>query len=229
MTPTPTPTENEDEQDTTEEDTTATDIEVIQESEEEASEDTPNISENDGYMQREVNGKLVGYTLENTYEGCPIIDALNDADYEYRENFFPDTNTSRFPNMVDTFGTLKIAHGNINGLFEPKREITRAEFTKMVLISHCYTYNEEDTQIRRYTDVEANTWEARVVSKAEKLGIINGYSDKSFKPNQVITKAEATKILMRMAMVQANTLENMSYTDVLVDWHKKYVQIGETL
>ena len=61
-----------------------------------------------------------------------------------------------------------------------------------------------------------------MVSKAEKLGIINGYSDKSFKPNQVITKAEATKILMRMAMVQANTLENMSYTDVSVDWHKKY-------
>lgn len=34
---------------------------------------------------------------------------------------------------------------------------------------------------------------------------------------------------MRMSMVQTNILENMSYTDVRIDWHKKYVQIGETL
>ena len=99
----------------------------------------------------------------------------------------------------------------------------------MVLISHCYTYKDEDTTIRIYKDITENTWEARVANMAQKLGIINGYADGTFKPEQIITKAEATKILMRMAMVQANTLENMSYADVSVDWHKKYVQIGETL
>lgn len=45
----------------------------------------------------------------------------------------------------------------------------------------------------------------------------------------MITKAEATKILMRMSMVQSNTTDTLNYRDVTIDWHKKYVQIGETL
>lgn len=126
-------------------------------------------SETDGYMQREVNGKLVGYTIEKTFEGCPIIDALNDENYEYKENFFPDTKTSKYPKILDIFGNLKITNGNTNGLFEPQREITRVEFTKMVLVSHCYEYQDEDTDEILYKDVGENTWEARVVSKAQEL------------------------------------------------------------
>lgn len=140
-----------------------------EETQEEDTENTPNTPENDGYMEREVDGKLIGYTLENTYEGCPIIDALNNPNYSFTKNIFPDTELSKYPNMVDTFGTLKIAHGNTNGLFEPQRQITRAEFTKMVLISHCHDYQNEDTAQRPYTDLEENTWEARVVIKAQKL------------------------------------------------------------
>ena len=129
----------------------------------------PETSENDGYMQREVNGKMVEYTIEKTYEGCTIIDALNNANYEYTENFFPDSKDSKYPRLIDVFGNLKITNGNTNNLFKPKREITRAEFTKMVLISHCYEYQNEDTKERPYTDLEDATWEARVVSKAQKL------------------------------------------------------------
>lgn len=171
----------------------------------------------------------MGYTIKNTFESCPIIDALNDEILSFSGQLFDDITRSPYKDTINLFAALDIVQGNTNGHFEPKREITRAEFTKLVLISHCYTYQEEDTKIRKYNDVQENTWEARVVSKAEKLGIINGYSDGSFKPNQVITKAEATKILMRMAFIQANTLEDLNYSDISVDWHKKYVQTGETL
>ena len=193
-------------------------------------EDTmPEPATEEWYMTKVVDGKLVWYTIQNTFDTCPIIDTLNDPAYEFTSNIFPDSKDSQYQDIVDIFGNLKIASGNTNGLFEPKREITRAEFTKMVLISHCYSYQDEDTKIRKYKDLKENTWEARVASKAEKLWIINGYEDGTFKADQIITKAEATKILMRMALIQSNNLDTLEYEDVSVEWHKKYIQTGEAL
>lgn len=109
--------------------------------------------------------------------------------------------------------------------------VSRVEFTKMALISHCYVYKNENTDDIKnlYTDMIPDTWQARVVKKADELGIISGYHDGEFKPDDFITRAEATKILMRIAFLQANTPVSMSYGDISVDWHEKYIRIGETL
>lgn len=176
-------------------------------------------------FRKEILGKQVEYTLKNTHNSCFIIDALNNADYQFIPNVFPDTQSSYIPNIVDTFGTLQISHGNTNGLFEPKRAITRAEFTKMVLISHCYSYHEEDTTYPLFSDLTPNTWEAQVVHKAQKLGIIHGYTDNSFRPNSFISKAEATKILMRMSIIQVTQMTPLSYSDIEIDWHQDYIEI----
>jgi len=52
---------------------------------------------------------------------------------------------------------------------------------------------------------------------------------KIFRPNDIITKAEAVKILMRLSFIQANNPEPLGYTDITVDWHEKYIQTGQTL
>jgi hypothetical protein len=50
-----------------------------------------------------------------------------------------------------------------------------------------------------------------------------------FRANDVISKAEAMKILMRMAKVQAKTQDPIRYTDIVIDWHIPYVRSGQTL
>ena len=45
-----------------------------------------------------------------------------------------------------------------------------------------------------------------------------------FRPNDIISKAEATKILMRMADVRAVNPVPLAYIDVSTSWHIPYVE-----
>lgn len=111
--------------------------------------------------------------------------------------------------------------------------MTRTEFLKVALISHCYSYRDEDPSDLVYTDVDTTSWQARVIKRAQDLGMINGDKTESgipiFRPNDVISKAEAVKILMRLSLIEATNPKPLGYNDITVDWHKKYIQTGETL
>jgi hypothetical protein len=50
-----------------------------------------------------------------------------------------------------------------------------------------------------------------------------------FRPDDIITKAEATKILMRISLIQAKQPEDLEYSDITVSWHEGYVRTGQTL
>ena len=50
-----------------------------------------------------------------------------------------------------------------------------------------------------------------------------------FRPDDIITKSEAVKILMRLSFIQATDPEVLGYNDITVDWHKPYIQTGQTL
>lgn len=188
--------------------------------------ETPVIdSEIETKKTRVVNGVEVEYTLRNTYDSCPIIDALNDEELETFTDVALDIEGTIYQDIIEKFYTLEIVDGTQEGNFEPKRSITRAEFTKIVLISHCHVYDEEDPTWLSYSDLDTSSWQARVVSKAQKLGIINGYEDNSFRPNDVITKAEATKILMRMAYITVNNPKELGYNDIETVWQQKYARM----
>jgi hypothetical protein len=63
--------------------------------------------------------------------------------------------------------------------------------------------------------------------------MINGDIDKNgnsvFRPNDIISKAEAVKLLMRLSVIDVNNPVNLGYTDITTPWHEKYVINGETL
>ena len=67
------------------------------------------------------------------------------------------------------------------------------------------------------TDVAANAWYAKAVNTLATLGVITGYSDGSFRPNDTITRAEFLTILMRMS---SGALQSgSSFKDVsTMDW-----------
>ena len=91
--------------------------------------------------------------------------------------------------------------------------MTRAEFLKVALISHCYGYQSEDTSDLAYRDVDINSWQARVISKAQALGMINGDINEAgenvFRPDDIISKAEAVKILMKLSLIAAHNPVNL--------------------
>jgi len=50
-----------------------------------------------------------------------------------------------------------------------------------------------------------------------------------FRPNDIISKSEAIKILMKMSGIQSANTAQFSYTDITVGWHMPYIRTWETL
>jgi hypothetical protein len=67
------------------------------------------------------------------------------------------------------FAQIGIVDGYDDGMFKPLQEMTRTEFLKVALISHCFVYRNEDPSSLLYTDVDKSSWQARVIKKAEDL------------------------------------------------------------
>jgi hypothetical protein len=104
----------------------------------------------------------------------------------------------------------------------------------MILLSHCYTYNNEDISNLMFRDVNKFSWQAKVIVKAKSLGLINWDVDNNwnpiFRPNDYVSNAEALKILIKISNLQVQNPVEISYTDVnKFSWQAKYVQIWETL
>lgn len=96
---------------------------------------------------------------------------------------------------------LGIMKGYANNEFRPAQNITRAEFIKTVITAYQKRYGQEEPNnimpVKGFSDVLANDWFSPYVNQALSLELITGYNDGTFRPNQTITRAEATAILVR--------------------------------
>lgn len=79
-----------------------------------------------------------------------------------------------------------IISGYKDGTFMPSRSITRAEFA--AIASRFDKLDEQTNDM--FTDINGHWAEKYIVSAANK-GWIKGYPDRTFRPNQYITRAEA--------------------------------------
>lgn len=98
-----------------------------------------------------------------------------------------------YAKAVNKLGGLGIINGYQDGSFKPYQKITRAEFTAMAARFTGTTGTGID-----FTDVSKNHWAYDAISAAVDEGWINGYSDKTFKPDNDITRAESVTIVNRM-------------------------------
>ncbi len=112
---------------------------------------------------------------------------------------FPDVEpTSATGQAVDLLTGLNIVGGYPDGTFGPEKEITRAEFLKMLFI----TLNGKDDDglfggnSDKFPDVTSDKWFAPYVNWGVQLGIIGGYPDGTFKPDNNVTVAEAAKMIV---------------------------------
>ncbi|MGO4889427.1 S-layer homology domain-containing protein [Anaerobacillus sp. MEB173] len=79
--------------------------------------------------------------------------------------------------------------------FKPERAVTRSEFAALLL----RILQIEPTEIDQsyFKDIEIDKWYAEVVEMAFKEGLIEGYPDKTFKPNENITRQEMAVLIIR--------------------------------
>ncbi|OAB41582.1 hypothetical protein PMSD_00245 [Paenibacillus macquariensis subsp. defensor] len=106
---------------------------------------------------------------------------------------------------------LGIIKGNADGRFHGNATITRAEFATMLVRALGLTSKGDSS----FKDTKGH-WAADTIAMLQASGIINGYVDGTFKPNQTITRAE---IVAMLAKVMNTTLvKNDKFKDVSGNW-----------
>lgn len=79
--------------------------------------------------------------------------------------------------------------GSGNKQFKPQNQITRAEFAQILMNLHKWDAVKGST----YSDV-AGHWAEKAITAAEKQGVLSDFTEKTFNPNQPITRLEVVRI-----------------------------------
>ena len=153
--------------------------------------------------QVDTNATLKARTIENAEGGTT---------YTFTANFYhrsgggssrPSTPTVTIPDDVPTGLNGKdhyayiIGYGNND--VRPQNNITRAEVATIFFrLLTDETREANMTKSNGYNDVKDGDWFCCAVSTLSKMGIIKGYEDGSFKPDQKITRAETMTLVNRV-------------------------------
>ena len=113
---------------------------------------------------------------------------------------------------IEALAAKGIVSGKAVGIFDPASNITREEFTKIVI--NAFVGVDESLECS-FTDVAKGSWYYPYVATAQKLGIINGTSSSTFGTGENITRQDMTAILYRVADMCGIYLEkgSLSFND----------------
>ncbi|TKH45054.1 adhesin [Paenibacillus terrae] len=96
---------------------------------------------------------------------------------------------------INTFVKLQFIKGYENGQFKPNGNITRAEFA--MLVSRVFDISGDADHSAAMSDISSH-WAKGAIEKLASAGVIGGYGDGTFKPNQTISREEIVIILSRI-------------------------------
>ena len=134
------------------------------------------------------------------------------------------TNINRFKDVpagawygtaVSTLCNMGVITGYQDGTFGPQRNITRAELAT-ILARFCDTSGSAAV-LDRFTDI-SHSWARKYINLAAEAGLVYGYTDGTFRPDQNITRAETivmvNRILGRSASADTVVKGYKTFSDV---------------
>lgn len=103
-------------------------------------------------------------------------------------------------NVTDIIKLCEIATGDQYGNMNYEKYVTRAEFIKMAVMASNQKDNVIETNLNTsmFPDVKNTHWAAGYVNTGVKSGIINGYLDGTFRPDNKVKLEEAATIVLKM-------------------------------
>lgn len=121
--------------------------------------------------------------------------ALNLNGSTPRATIFSDVDPNSYAaGYIQSANEQKVITGYTDGTFRPKSNITRLEMA--YLLSNAF--NLTDTSNVSYKDMPSGASQANAIASITNAGVTNGYTDRTFKPNASITRAEFAIMLARV-------------------------------
>ncbi|WP_054027390.1 DUF4430 domain-containing protein [Bacillus sp. FJAT-28004] len=112
-----------------------------------------------------------------------------------------------------------------NATFEPKRNLTRAEFAALMVK---YSGVDPIMEDSGFKDVSSQAWYYGYVKAAKEKGLMSGVTETSFAPNQPITRQEMAAVLVRLkGLADANAPQAaIKDRDAVAAWAVPYVNVA---
>ncbi|MEJ8305054.1 X2-like carbohydrate binding domain-containing protein [Saccharibacillus sacchari] len=103
---------------------------------------------------------------------------------------------------VNDMGSRLVINGTGDDLFSPDQNITRAEFAAIVVRGLGLRLDSGSTS---FSDIQSSDWYASAVRTAANYGLIQGYADGTFRPNDKITREQAMAIIAKAMRITGLT------------------------
>lgn len=147
------------------------------------------------------------FRKENGMDAAVIKSKFTDTFTVIENNrVFADLKKHWAKGVVSTLASKLIISGVTAKEFAPEWNVTRAQFVGMMV--RALGLKPQGAGVK-FRDVSAGAWYAGAVAAAVDAGLIQGYSDGSFKPNAFIKREEAAVIIVR-AMESAGVQNHVS-------------------
>ncbi len=160
----------------------------------------------------------------------PMIFLLQTESITY--SFYDVTPGDRYYVAITHLKEMGIIKGYEDNSFKSTKKITRAEALKVIIFATNRFTEEEiesasiNAESDLFSDVSEADWYAKIIAKSKQEGLINGYEDGTFKPNNTINLAESLKMYLE---IMPNTLyPNVEDSELFADtpdesWFAKYI------
>ncbi len=130
------------------------------------------------------------------------------------EDFFEDIISHWGKEYINTLAQSDIISGRSDDTFAPDEEITRAEFSKMLALA--FSVNAVSDDLAVFSDISKDDWYYKHVTALYLAGIINGTSDVTFSPDELLTREQAVTMAIRLyekATSSTASVGQISFTD----------------
>ena len=159
--------------------------------------------------------------------GGAIASGLVDSGSSYLPNLgFDDLGDVTWAQTaINTLAAKKIVSGVGENKFDPNAALTRAAYAQMLVNAIGHSTDSADTY---FDDVPTDAWFYHNVAVASQLGIVSGFGDGTFRPNDLITREQMALMTQKAAVVMGKSLigaDNGTFTDDadIADWSRDAV------
>ncbi len=120
--------------------------------------------------------------------------------------FVDVSSSNEFCDAIEWAKSHDVIHGFDDNSMRPQQPVTRAQAIKMVLEALKINLLEAHGDNLGFTDIYRYAWYMDYLKTAFSLGVVRGYGDGTFKPNQFVLRAEGFIMLINAAQAKDSVI-----------------------
>ena len=136
---------------------------------------------------------------------------------------FPDVANHYAENHIKKLRDYGVVNGYEDGTFKPDKTVTRAEFSAMAVGALEKACGYSLQSVAAFSDIGGH-WAETIIKKLVACGIVNGFEDGTFRPEQVITRGQAAMIACNVLLYCGVGMKSAdSFPDTIGHYAEKHI------